>query len=385
VFDEVFSSVLIYVSCVTFAVIATILLPGPFVKGAILKDGSQITYKLNGLAVHFSALFFFFLFSDFGLFKFYRFSILFDQYFSLLGVGIAFSIMFSLFLHFKAYLYNRPEQLTYHSNNFLMNWIYGIELNPFILGFEVKHFSYRPAFIIEHLIVLGAMSKQYVISESNSISISMVIYQVITLIYIGDCFFYEDGILLMFDIIEENFGFMLLMGDYVWIPFAFSIQCFFIVGSNQIVTIIPEPIYYFLTVNLFIIGYIIFHGANSQKKQFRKDPTAHIWGETPKVIETGIKGKDLLISGWWGIARKINYLGDILIAISWSQPCGLLPSISGLPQWLSFILAYFYPIYLTTLLFFRAKRDDDRCRKKYGKVWDDYCRKVKYIIIPYIY
>lgn len=203
-FNEVVSSALIYFSCVGFAVIATILLPGRFVKGAILKDGNQITYKLNGLSVHFSALFCFFLFSDIGLFKFYRFSILFDQYFSLLLVGTVFSIMFSLFLHFKAHLYNRPEQLTFHSNNSLMNWIYGIELNPFILGFEVKHFSYRPAFIIEHLIVLGAMSKQYISSENNSISISMIIYQVITLIYIVDCFFYEDGILLMFDIIEEK-------------------------------------------------------------------------------------------------------------------------------------------------------------------------------------
>ena len=33
-------------------------------------------------------------------------------------------------------------------------------------------------------------------------------------------------------------------------------------------------------------------------------------------------GKKLLVSGWWGMCRKPNYLGDILMALSWSLACG---------------------------------------------------------------
>jgi protein-S-isoprenylcysteine O-methyltransferase Ste14 len=33
-------------------------------------------------------------------------------------------------------------------------------------------------------------------------------------------------------------------------------------------------------------------------------------------------GKKLLVSGWWGLVRKPNYLGDLLMALSWSLPCG---------------------------------------------------------------
>lgn len=75
-----------------------------------------------------------------------------------------------------------------------------------------------------------------------------------------------------------------------------------------------------------------------------------------------------------GIARKINYTGDILIAIAWSLPCGF-----------HYVMAFLYPIYLTILLLNRASRDDGRCREKYQKVWDQYCEKVKYIMIPYLY
>jgi hypothetical protein len=33
-------------------------------------------------------------------------------------------------------------------------------------------------------------------------------------------------------------------------------------------------------------------------------------------------GKRLLVSGWWGLCRKPNYLGDITMSIAWSLPCG---------------------------------------------------------------
>ncbi len=55
-------------------------------------------------------------------------------------------------------------------------------------------------------------------------------------------------------------------------------------------------------------GYIIFRGANGQKDAFRRDPNhasvAHL-----KTLKTE-RGTKLIISGWWGVARHINYFGD---------------------------------------------------------------------------
>ncbi len=49
------------------------------------------------------------------------------------------------------------------------------------------------------------------------------------------------------------------------------------------------------------------------------------------------------------------------------------------------VLPYFYIVYMTILLVGRIYRDHDRCRGKYGKYWDDYCKKVPYKLIPYVW
>lgn len=45
-------------------------------------------------------------------------------------------------------------------------------------------------------------------------------------------------------------------------------------------------------------------------------------------------GKNLLVSGWWGVVRHPNYLGDLLMALAWSLPCGqsLLGTCCCCPQ-----------------------------------------------------
>ncbi|KAG0497370.1 hypothetical protein HPP92_002061 [Vanilla planifolia] len=120
---------------------------------------------------------------------------------------------------------------------------------------------------------------------------------------------------------------------------------------------------------IFLTGYKIFRGANSQKHVFKKDPKALIWGKTPKVI-----GGKLLASGYWGISRHCNYLGDILLAFSFSLPCGTKS-----------VVPYFYPTYLLILLIWRERRDDERCSEKYKEVWEEYCREVPWRILPYVY
>ncbi|CAI9297465.1 unnamed protein product [Lactuca saligna] len=66
-----------------------------------------------------------------------------------------------------------------------------------------------------------------------------------------------------------------------------------------------------------------------------------------------------------GIARHCNYLGDLLLALSFSLPCGISSPVP-----------YFYPIYLLILLIWRERRDESRCAQKHKEVWEEY-RKVK--------
>lgn len=65
-------------------------------------------------------------------------------------------------------------------------------------------------------------------------------------------------------------------------------------------------------VGVKALGYLMFRGANSQKDTFRRDPN-HPRVARLRTLKTE-RGTQLIISGWWGIARHINYFGDWLMA-----------------------------------------------------------------------
>ncbi len=83
------------------------------------------------------------------------------------------------------------------------------------------------------------------------------------------------------------------------------------------------------------------------------------------------RGTHLLVSGYWGLARKINYTGDWLMALSWCLFCGF-----------GSLLPYFYAIYFAVLLVHRAWRDEGSCQRKYGKDWDRYKAQVPWLFLP---
>lgn len=106
-----------------------------------------------------------------------------------------------------------------------------------------------------------------------------------------------------------------------------------------------------------------------------------IWGKPAKVIRTSFVTSDgkthkslLLCSGYWGLSRHFNYVGDLLISLAMCMTCGT-----------QHLLPYFYIIYMTILLLHRIQRDHTRCKGKYGKYWEEYERIVPYKLIPYIY
>ena len=123
---------------------------------------------------------------------------------------------------------------------------------------------------------------------------------------------------------------------------------------------------------LRVQGYWVFRGANSEKDAFRRDPSA------PEVAHlrsiTTARGTRLIVSGWWGVARHVNYFGDWLMAWAWCLPCGF-----------NCIVPYFYVIYFGVLLLHRERRDEEACIAKYGADWARYTALVPSRIIPGIY
>jgi delta14-sterol reductase len=111
-----------------------------------------------------------------------------------------------------------------------------------------------------------------------------------------------------------------------------------------------------------------------QKFLFKRDRTARAFGRLePHAIGDG--ERTLLCSGFWGAARHINYLGEILMAVGITLALGA----PGDP------VPWLYPLYYIALLVPRQIDDDRRCAAKYGALWDEYCARVRWRIIPGIY
>lgn len=224
-------------------------------------------------------------------------------------------------------------------------WFIGRELNPRIGLFDIKTFNeLRPGLILWVLVDASCACWQH--TQFGYVSDSMWLVLFFHTWYVVDSLLHEETIFSQMDITTDGFGFMLSVGDLVWVPFTYSLQARYL--AFEPVRLGTIGVLAILAVQL--VGYYIFRTANVEKNDFRQ-------GHNPKNLQfmTTSTGRKLLISGWWGVSRHPNYLGDWLMAWAWCLTCGF-----GSP------IPYFYVVYFAILLVHRQLRDDEACKKKYG-------------------
>lgn len=299
------------------------------------------------------------------------------------------------------------------TGNLIYDWFIGRELNPRINlpggTIDIKCFcELRPGMLGWLLLDLAFMTHQY--KSYGFVTDSIVLVTLFHAFYIFDALWHEPAVLTTMDITTDGFGFMLAFGDLVWLPFIYSIQTRYL--ATHPVQLGPGRSLAILA--LHTLGYYIFRGANSQKHTFRTNPddplVSHLTS-IPTSDDPTQNGSRLLVSGWWGIARHINYLGDWLISWAWCLPTGFAgyhllrhdnttTSFSStsttntttlatvLPEpargW-GVLFTYFHVIYFAILLLHRERRDELKCLRKYGEYWHEYRRRVPWRIIPGIY
>jgi Delta14-sterol reductase len=293
---------------------------------------------------------------------------------------------------------NRELALGGHTGNIVYDWFIGRELNPRvtlpILNTEIDIKSFmelRPGMVGWIILNLAFMAKQY--KSYSYITDSMLIVTISQGLYVLDALYNEPAVLTTIDIITDGFGFMLAFGDLCWVPFVYSLQARYL----SVHPIVLGPAYVVAILAVQFTGYYIFRASNNEKNALRTNP------DDPKIahlefMETR-SGSRLLTSGWWGTARHINYLGDWLMSWAYCLPTLLagykikesiltpgtrLVSTEGMVG-AAIPITYFYLLYFAILLIHREMRDEEKCRRKYGKDWDEYCKKVPYRIVPYVY
>uniref|UniRef100_A0A8C6IGU5 Delta(14)-sterol reductase TM7SF2 n=1 Tax=Mus spicilegus TaxID=10103 RepID=A0A8C6IGU5_MUSSI len=318
--------------------VALYLLPARKVaEGLELKDKSRLRYPING----FQALVLTALLMGLGVSVGLPLGALPGMLLPLAFATTLTSFIFSLLLYAKALV--APASALApggNSGNSMYDFFLGRELNPRLGSFDFKYFcELRPGLIGWVCINLALLMQEAELRGSPSLAMWLV--NGFQLLYVGDALWYEESVLTTMDIIHDGFGFMLVFGDLAWVPFTYSLQAQFLLYH-------PQPLGLPMALLICLL------------KGLETIPTA--------------TGRQLLVSGWWGMVRHPNYLGDLIMALAWSLPCGL-----------SHLLPYFYVLYFTALLVHREARDEQQCLQKYGRAWQEYCKRVPYRIIPYVY
>ena len=387
------------------------ILPGRVVQGVVLDStGARLSYPLNGKLSLFASSAVMVSLAYAGVIEP---TVGYDLFPQLAFTATMFSYALSIYLYASSLYSSRDNgryltsenALAAHgtSGNALYDFFIGRTLNPRLGALDLKYFcELRPGLILWFLLNLSMVAKQ--VEKHADVSASIILVNLFQAYYVYDALNSEvnaheqpmpheptrrtrgashahprscpslcvscaqSAILTTMDITTDGFGWMLAFGDLAWVPFVYSTQARFLVDHPA--ALHPLSVMGILAVKA--LGFWIFRGSNGEKNEFRTNPTgaasAHL-----RYLQTA-SGSKLLISGWWGMARHMNYLGDLLMGLAWCLPCGLQSAIP-----------YFYFVYFATLLVHRERRDEEKCRNKYGKDWDRYCSIVPYRIVPFVY
>jgi 7-dehydrocholesterol reductase len=226
------------------------------------------------------------------------------------------------------------------------------------------------------IILLSFVAKQHELY--GKVSNAMIVSVFLQLAYVLKFFVWEGGYFNSLDIMHDHFGFYIGWGVMAWLPAVYTLVGLYIVAHP-----VDMPIRLAVLTTALGLGSIwLNYNADAQRQRVRStNGKATVWGNVPEVIRAKYETADgcqhaslLLVSGWWGVSRHFHYIPEILLSLAWTIPAGFTNAIP-----------YFYVLYLTILLVDRSGRDDARCAEKYGKYWEQYCERVRYKIVPFVY
>ncbi|KFM27372.1 7-dehydrocholesterol reductase [Auxenochlorella protothecoides] len=354
-------------------------LPGPVHRGPTTPRGNVPTYTANGVPTLATTLLIFLATWRAGLFDP---GAVYDCMGSIVSTSNIMSLILCTLLYLKANDFSfgwlAPSSTdSGTTGSLLYDFYWGMELYPRIGAFDIKVWTNcRMGMMGWSVITLCYAVKQAQLygAPATSMLLSVALVQV----YIFKFFLWETGYWSSMDIAHDRAGFYLCWGCLVWIPAVYTSPAMYLVRRPVNLPLSLTLVLGFLGLAAIYINY----DSDRQRQEFRQsDGKALVWGAPPQAIRAQYRTGDgrtktslLLVSGWWGLARHFHYLPELVAAAIWSMPAFHFA-----------IMPFVYLAFLTILLLDRAYRDDARCSAKYGKYWDQYCQRVPYRVVPYLF
>ncbi len=337
------------------------LLPGRWVSGYITKPGSpeKMRYHLNGIFV-------FLVMGGLWVALGITDIVSFDYLYHYRWYGLAGACMLGIIFSLVLVLPRKPVRKSLAADLFfgrtenlqLLKGRVDMKMWLYLAGATMLELNVL-SFTAYHLVTYGDASSSGIILSAGLLTYFLVEYLI-----------FEEVHLYTYDLFAERIGFKLGWGCLVFYPYFYPVALWSTVALPDPGTPVWLLVLYAV---IFFSGWVLARGANLQKYFFKRDPERLFLGIEPRIIGDG--NKKLLVNGFWGISRHINYLGEILMAT------GII-LCTGYP---GMIWPWLYPLYYVLLLFTRQNDDDRRCSAKYGELWDEYKKRVPWRIIPHIW
>jgi protein-S-isoprenylcysteine O-methyltransferase Ste14 len=338
-----------------------LVLPARNVAGYVCDaKGTKLRYRLNGLAVHFVTLGLFATLCRLGVLPwdfFYRHRV--EAALGAVVLGLAFSF---------AMVLRAPST----GKSFAADFFLGRLENPQWQGgrIDAKMALYLVGAVQLALNVVSFAAHQW-LAFPEARSMGVALHAALFLFFTSEYLFFEEVHLYTYDFFAERVGFKLGWGCIAFYPYFYGIGLW---SEATLPSPARGPLWLAVSALVFFSGWALSRGANLQKFWFKTAPTRRAFGLLePEVVTDG--EKRLLVSGFWGLSRHVNYLGEIGMAV------GLVLALGRpLDPW-----PWLYPLYYVALLVPRQADDDRRCAEKYGPLWVRYCERVPYRIVPFVY
>jgi len=324
------------------------------------RTGRPLTYRLNGPLVLLSVVVLWVVLGSTGVLAW-------DWLYEHRWPGLIGSCVLGVSLSVAAFGSAPPT-----GRSLLADLYFGRSLNRQFFGARVdaKMFLYLVGAAMLGLNLLS-LTAHHVMRFGSDMSAGVLLYSILFMWFIVEYLVFERVHLYTYDIFAERVGFKLVWGCFVFYPYFYAVGLWATADMPD-----PETPWWLLLISavIFFGGWILTRGANMQKYWFKRHPDQAFLGfMEPRILDDGRHA--LLCSGFWGISRHVNYLGEVLQAVG-------LTLVLGYPDvW----VAWLYPLYYVLLFVARERADERRCAEKYGDLWAEYVREVPRRIVPWIY
>jgi 7-dehydrocholesterol reductase len=359
--------------------------PQNIVHGPTTPAGLQASYVDNGIHAFVMTIVLFVTGSDLGPMRLYPIDVWVNHLPELFVVTNVFSFALCTWLLLRTYWVPRSRDYS-TSGSLIADYYVGRELHPtFLGGIDIKQFTNcRFGMMLWPVMVVSSAGHEYKVR--GSLSYATMVTGGLQMLYLIKFFLWERGYFSTIDMMHDRAGFYLCWGCINWVPCLYANASIFLAFAPHTTDMSGPGAA--LCFAFGILSLVLNYDADLQRTRFRRaqdQDKFKVWGRRAEYLLAPYRTEDgqehvnkLLLSGYWGLSRHFNYLAELLFTYSCAMPCLFVGSASPIVGW-------FYGLFLTILLVDRCYRDEARCSSKYGDKWVEYCQRVPYRIIPYVY